>query len=322
VNRDQKAAFIDEVADRVGESEAIFAVDYRGITVAQVAELRTKLGEADATFQVVKNTLTSIALDKAAKPGTIDLKEFLHGPTAFTYIKGDIAMAAKAIADFTKEYERLSFKGGMMEGQIVSVDQFNALTKLPSRDVLNGQLVGMIATPLTGLVRGLGGLIGGLAIQLGAIRDQGLVTGEAPAAPAEAAPAAEEAPAEEATADEAPAAEAPAEAATADEAPADEAATDEAPADEAATDEAPADEAATDEAPAEEAPAEEAPAEEAPADEAPAEAAPGDEATADEAPADEAPADDAPADSADATEAPAEDAPATEEAPEKEEPSE
>ena len=100
-------------------------------------------------------------------------------------------MAAKAIADFKKEYELLEFKGGVMEGQIISIEQFQALTKLPSRDVLNGQLVGMIASPIIGLVRGLDGLLGGLAIQLGAIRDQGLVSGEAPAA----GPAAEEAPA-------------------------------------------------------------------------------------------------------------------------------
>ncbi|MGB0872912.1 MAG: 50S ribosomal protein L10 [Solirubrobacterales bacterium] len=215
MNRDQKAAFIDDVAGRVGESEAIFAVDYRGITVSQVAELRGKLGEADASFQVVKNTLTSLALEKADAPGGVDLKEFLNGPTAFTYVRGDIAMAAKALADFKKEHEILEFKGGVMEGQIISVEQFTALTKLPSRDVLNGQLVGMIAMPIGGLVRGLGGLLGGLATQLGAIRDQGLVSGDAPAA--------EEAPAEEASADdEAPAEDAPSE----DEAPAEDAPTE------------------------------------------------------------------------------------------------
>lgn len=261
MNREQKAEFIDVVAERVGESEAIFAVDYRGITVSQVAELRTKLREADASFQIVKNTLTSLALEKAdgaGKTGSLDLKEFLTGPTAFTYVKGDIAMAAKAIADFKKEYELLDFKGGVMEGQIVSVEQFQALTKLPSRDVLNGQLVGMIAMPIGGLVRGLGGLLGGLAIQLGAIRDQGLVSGEAPAAeaaPTEEAPAAEEAPAEEAAVEEAPADDAPAE-----EAPAAEEAAEEPAAEADAEPEAEAD------APAEDA-AEEAPAEDAPAEE-------------------------------------------------------
>jgi large subunit ribosomal protein L10 len=181
VNREQKAAFIDDVAGRVSESEAIFAIDYRGVSVSQVAELRGKLGEAGASFQVVKNTLTSLALEKSGAPGGVDLKEFLTGPTAFTYVRGDIAMAAKAIADFKKEYELLEFKGGVMEGQIISIEQFQALTKLPSRDVLNGQLVGMLASPITGVVRGLNGLISGLAIQLGAIAEQGLVGGDSAA---------------------------------------------------------------------------------------------------------------------------------------------
>lgn len=209
MNREQKAAFIDDVAARVSDAEAIFAIDYRGVTVSQVADLRVKLGEAGASFQVVKNTLTSRALDKADAPGGVDLKEFLAGPTAFTYIKGDIALAAKAIADFHKEHELLEFKGGVMEGQVISTEQFQALTKLPSRAVLNGQLVGMLASPIIGVVRGLNGLIGGLAIQLGAIAEQGLVGGtaapaEEAAEPVEAAEgdssssdSAEEAPAEE-----------------------------------------------------------------------------------------------------------------------------
>ncbi len=249
MNREQKAAFVDDVAGRVAESEAIFAIDYRGVSVSQVAELRGKLGEADASFQVVKNTLTRLALDKADAPGGTDLKEFLSGPTAFTYVKGDIALAAKAIADFKKEYELLEFKGGVMEGQIISVDQFQALTKLPSRDVLNGQLVGMLASPITGVVRSLNGLLSGLAVQLGQIAEQGLVPADGAAAPAaEEAPAAgadaagadasEEEAAEAPATEEAPEAEAAAEA---EEAPEADAAAEETPAE----DEAPAEEDAT-----------------------------------------------------------------------------
>ena len=262
MNREQKAAFIDDVATRVGDSEAIFAIDYRGITVSQVAELRGKLGEAGASFQVVKNTLTKLAIDKAEAPGTVDLKEFLEGPTAFTYVTGDIAMAAKAIADFKKEYELLEFKGGVMEGQIISVEQFQALTKLPSRDVLNGQLVGMLASPITGVVRGLNALISGLAIQLGAIAEQGLV----PAAGAAASDAGESAAEDSSSsAAEAPAGEESSAAGDADveDAPEAEGSTEaeaEAPAEEEAS--------AEEEAPAaEEAPEAEAEAEEAPAEE-------------------------------------------------------
>jgi large subunit ribosomal protein L10 len=203
MNREQKAAAIEEVAGQIQESEAVFAVDYRGISVPQAAELRTRLTEAGARFRVVKNTLTERAVDQAGVEG---LKEVLQGPTAFTFVLadgGDVALAAKALATFRREHDVLAFKGGVMNGDALTVDQLEALSKLPARDVLHQQLVAMIASPITGLVRGLNALISGLAIQLGQIRDQGLVGGDA--APAEdAAPAAEEAPAES---EEAPAEE-------------------------------------------------------------------------------------------------------------------
>ena len=96
----------------------------------------------------------------------------------------------------------LAFKGGVMNGDPLTVDQLEALSRLPARDVLHQQLVGMIASPITGLVRGLNALISGLAIQLGQIRDQGLVGGDAAAGRRRLRPA-EEAPAEEAAADDA-----------------------------------------------------------------------------------------------------------------------
>ena len=212
MNREQKAAAIEEVAGQIQESEAVFAVDYRGISVPQAAELRTRLTEAGARFRVVKNTLTERAADHA---GAESLKEVLEGPTAFTFVRpegGDVALAAKALATFRREHNVLAFKGGLMNGDVLTIEQLEALSMLPARDVLHGQLVAMIASPITGLVRGLNALISGLAIQLGQIRDQGLVGGDTPA---EEPPAAEEATAEEAAAEEATAA--------AEEAPAEEA---------------------------------------------------------------------------------------------------
>ena len=180
MNREQKAAAIEEVAGHIQESEAVFAVDYRGISVPQAAELRTRLTEAGARFRVVKNTLTERAVDQA---GVESLKELLEGPTAFTFVLadgGDVALAAKALATFRREHSVLEFKGGVMNGDPLTVDQLEALSRLPARDVLHQQLVGMIASPITGLVRGLNALISGLAIQLGQIRDQGLVGGDEP----------------------------------------------------------------------------------------------------------------------------------------------
>jgi large subunit ribosomal protein L10 len=248
MNREQKAAAIEEVATQIQESEAVFAVDYRGISVPQAAELRTRLTEAGARFRVVKNTLTERAADQA---GAESLKEFLEGPTAFTFVVadgGDVALAAKALATFRRENDLLAFKGGIMNGEGLSAEQLDALSRLPARDVLHGQLVGMIASPITGLVRGLNALISGLAIQLGQIRDEGLVGGDAPAEEAE--PAAEQPPAEEAPAAEAaaPAEDAPAEEAsgdgdgnaedsdgdTSDDTSSDDTSADDAPAEEAA----------------------------------------------------------------------------------------
>jgi large subunit ribosomal protein L10 len=164
--------------------------------VTQVAELRERLVEAGASLRVVKNSLTERAADQA---GAESLKELLEGPTAFTFVSGDAALAAKAIARFRREHQVPQFKGGTLDGDVLSIEQIEDIAKLPARNVLDGQLVGVLASPITGLVRGLNGLIGGLAIQLGAIAEQGLVSGEAPA------PAAEEASAEQASGDDAPA---------------------------------------------------------------------------------------------------------------------
>jgi large subunit ribosomal protein L10 len=202
MNKEQKAAVVEEVAAEIKESGAVFAVDYRGITVPQAAELRSKLLEAGARFRVVKNTLTQIAADQADAES---LKQVLEGPTAFTFVRedGDVALAAKALAQFKREHDVLDFKGGLMNGEALTVEQLGALSRLPARDVLHGQLVGIVASPITGLVRGLNALIAGLAIQLGQIVEQGLLpAGEPPA---------EEASAEEPEAEETPETEAPSE---------------------------------------------------------------------------------------------------------------
>src|SRR5580692_12119010 len=169
MNRDQKAAVVDEIADQIKASEAVFAVDYRGITVPQVAELRAKLRDADASFRVVKNSLTERAADQT---GAEDLKPLLKGPTALTFVRGDAALAAKAIADYARLTQLLPFKGGVMDGAALDPDQLRAISRLPSREVLYGQLVGVVASPISGLVRTLNALLGGLAVALGQVHDQ------------------------------------------------------------------------------------------------------------------------------------------------------
>jgi large subunit ribosomal protein L10 len=210
MNREEKSAAIQEIAAQIEESEAIFAVDYRGISVPQAAELRGKLRDADASFRIVKNRLTKIAADQV---GEERLAELLSGPTALTFVRGDTAQAAKAITTFNKEHEVLTYKGGFMDGTSLDEVAFKSIAKLPGREVLNGQLAGVVASPLTGLVRGLGSMIQGLALQLGQIAEKGLVSGEAPAAEEPEPKKAEEAPVEEA----------PTEASSGNEPPADQA---------------------------------------------------------------------------------------------------
>jgi large subunit ribosomal protein L10 len=219
MNREQKTALVEELSEQIRSAEAIFAVDYRGISVAEAADLRARLRDAETRFRVVKNSLTERASDQA---GAGALKALLEGPTALAFVRGDAALAAKALSDAARTLGTLEFKGGMMNGSALTADEVRSIARLPARDVLHAQLVGTIAAPLSGLVRTLNALVSGLAIQLQQMAEKGLVGTDTPSASesaAEAAPASE-APAEateaEAAAEAAPAPEAPAEAETAE----------------------------------------------------------------------------------------------------------
>ena len=196
MNRDQKAKVIEEIAGQITDSEAIYAADYRGLSVTQAAALRARLREADTTFRIVKNTLTLRAADKAKAE---QVKELIDGPTAFAFVRGDPALAAKALDVFARQEQVLTIRGGLIGPELLSGDAFRQLARLPGREQLNAQFAGVVASPLTGLVRGLGALISGLAIALGQVQEKRAAeepAAEAPA-PAEEAPAAEaEAPAE------------------------------------------------------------------------------------------------------------------------------
>jgi large subunit ribosomal protein L10 len=249
MNREQKAATIDALAADIQAAEAIFAVDYRGISVAQLAELRAKLREGDATFKVVKNSLTERAADQVDAPA---LKEYLAGPTALTFVRGDVALAAKAVADYAKATQLLPFKGGVMGGETLDAGQIRSISKLPSREVLYGQLVGVVASPISGVVRTLNALISGLAVALGQVNEK-KSSGELPAGdpPAAAAPVAEAEPAsDEAPADEAPTEEAPEAAAEATSTEEEPAAAEAEPAAEAAAEDTTPDQAEPDSEPA------------------------------------------------------------------------
>ncbi|MBV9309975.1 MAG: 50S ribosomal protein L10 [Solirubrobacterales bacterium] len=178
MNRDQKTAVVEEIAGQIEAAGAIFAVDYRGLSVSGAAELRGRLRDSDTRFRIVKNSLTERAADKA---GVEDLKPLLEGPTALALVSGDAALAAKALNDAARAGGILEFKGGLMDGAPVSADEIRSIARLPPREVLHAQLVGAVASPVSGLVRTLNALLAGLAVQLQGIADQGLVGGSEPA---------------------------------------------------------------------------------------------------------------------------------------------
>jgi large subunit ribosomal protein L10 len=176
VNREQKAALVEEIASQLTDAGAIFAVDYRGIGVPEAAELRARLAESDATLRIVKNRLAKRAAESA---GTEELEPLFEGPTALTLVKGDPVTAAKAIADFARQHRVPTYKGGIMDGAPLEPEQFQRIARLPGLEVLQAQLLGAVASPVTGVARGLNQLLAGLASQLGQMQERGLVEGVA-----------------------------------------------------------------------------------------------------------------------------------------------
>ena len=198
MKKEDKEQVVAELTERLKASDTLLVADYRGLTMPQIDDLRTKLLESGVRFSVVKNTLTRRAAEAAGADALLTL---LEGPSAIAFIEseGDMVAAAKALADSARDTKVLVIRGGVMQGRTVSAEDVESLATLPPIDVLRGQVLGAIVAPLTaflGLVnaplQNLVGLIDARIDQLGG-------EAEAPAEP-EAAPAAEETPAEEAEA--------------------------------------------------------------------------------------------------------------------------
>jgi len=185
--RTDKTAVLADLEAGFRESSAALLTEYRGLTVAQLKQLRRSLA-GDAEYAVVKNTLTKLAAERAGVAGLDDL---LVGPSAVAFVSGDAINAAKALKAFAKENPRLVIKGGYYEGKVISAAEVMKLADLESREVLLSKVAGVMLATLAKAVR----TVDALRIKL----EEGA---EAPAAVAEAAPAAE-AVAEPAAAEEA-----------------------------------------------------------------------------------------------------------------------
>jgi large subunit ribosomal protein L10 len=150
----QKGAEIDLLTDRFQRSEMTILADYRGLSVAQLQDLRATLRPVDSEFRIAKNTLVRIAAERAGVEG---LEPFLDGPTAVMFAFGDAVAPAKALSDFVRTSRILQIKAGLMNGQVVSASDVEAIATLPPREELLGRLVGMLASPMARTVGVLSG---------------------------------------------------------------------------------------------------------------------------------------------------------------------
>jgi len=180
--RPEKVAVVEEVRSRLEEADAAILTEYRGLSVAELAQLRRALAPVGGDYKVFKNTLVRLAITgRPQEP----LAELLHGPTALAFVRGDVSAVAKALRDFARSNPSLVIKGGMVDGRLLSAPELSALADLPPREVLLAQVAGALAAPLRQFAGLLEALPRNLAYGLKALLDQ------RGGAPADASPAAE-----------------------------------------------------------------------------------------------------------------------------------
>ncbi|OMP67957.1 50S ribosomal protein L10 [Domibacillus epiphyticus] len=142
---EKKQALVGEIADKLKNSPSTVIVDYRGLSVAQVTELRKQLRDAGVEFKVYKNTMTRRAAEQA---GITGLEEFLTGPNAIAFGSEDVVAPAKILNEFAKKNEALEIKAGVLEGNFVSVEEVKALAELPSREGLLSMVLSVLQAPI------------------------------------------------------------------------------------------------------------------------------------------------------------------------------
>ena len=216
--RSEKERVVEQLAERLRSTETLMVADYRGLTMPEIDELRSRLLEAGARFTVVKNTLTKRA---AVQAGTTDVLQLIDGPTAIAFLEaeGDPVAVAKVLSEVARAHDVLVIRGGILEGNVVGEAEIKRLATLPATDVLRAQLVGALSAPMATVVgvfsAPLRDLVGVLQARIGQLEAEGEASPEPEAAAAEpepkpepeSEPAAEAEPAEaepEAEADEEP----------------------------------------------------------------------------------------------------------------------
>ena len=150
----QKATEIDDLTDRLSRAQLTIIADYRGLTVGALQDFRARVRPMDAEFRVAKNTLTRIAAERVGIEG---LETQLEGPTAILFAYGDVVAPAKAISEFARTSRILQVRAGVMNNQVLSASDVEAISSLPPREELLGKLVGLLASPMARTVGVLSG---------------------------------------------------------------------------------------------------------------------------------------------------------------------
>ena len=167
--REQKATEVSELTEQIGKASNAFLIDFKGITVPQVTELRKQVRQANSGYVVVNNTLALIALKDSP---IINMKEQFTGPTAIAFNASDAVVLAKALTKFAKDVPAVQFKGALLNGQVVPASEIQNIANLPSREELVAKLLYMLQSPIRGLVTVLQANIRNLTVVIDQIAKQ------------------------------------------------------------------------------------------------------------------------------------------------------
>ena len=164
-----KEAAVSEIQEKMQQAQSVVFVDYRGLTVEEVINLRCKMRDAGVEYKVIKNTMIQRAADKEGIEG---LNSILEGPTAVAFGMKDPVSPAKILVDFAKDTKKTEIKGGVLDGKTIDVDGVKYLASLPSKEELLAKMMGSLNAPVTGLVMALSGVMRNLVCALNAIKEQ------------------------------------------------------------------------------------------------------------------------------------------------------
>jgi large subunit ribosomal protein L10 len=168
LTRAEKQTEIDALKGSLSPAQGLFVMDFTGLTVAEVTELRRKVREANGSYRVVKNTLAKLAV---ADTPNQELQQLLDGPAAVAFTVGDSVALAKTLAEFSKSHEKLRFRGGLIEGKLLDAQQAKQVAALPTRQELVARLLFVLQSPMRRLVTALAWPTKSLAVAIKQVAD-------------------------------------------------------------------------------------------------------------------------------------------------------